>query len=51
MYHYDLKCVTCMILISIIKQACDLDAKLIFHPFTSSTFNNLADVGLGDHYF
>ena len=25
---------------------CDLDAKLIFHPYTSRKINNLADVGL-----
>ena len=29
-----------------IEQVCGLDAKLIFHPYTSSTTNNLADVGL-----
>ena len=33
-------------MIVIIQQVWDLHAKLMFHPSTSSTINNLADVGL-----
>ena len=33
-------------MIAIIRQVCDLDAKLILHPYTSSKIDNFAHVGL-----